>query len=145
MQIRALRDHRGWSQSELARLSGVAQPAISRCERVGYGKQTISTLLRLAEAFDVGLDVSFVPFGELWRRERRLASEILAPPSFSEERSTAERRASPSNVIDIGSRQPLAIDNTQRKPEALVYSTQESLFAELEEVTSAKYNERRHA
>lgn len=105
MQIRAMRGDRGWSQADLARMSGLAQPQISRCERVGYGKQTISTLLKLAEAFDVGIDISFVSWGELWRRERKLATQPLSPMRFEEE-ARREAEGASSTVIDITDRLP---------------------------------------
>ncbi len=101
MQIRALRATRDWSQDDLAAHSGVTQPAISRCERVGYGKQTISTLLKLAEAFDVGLDVSFVSFGELWRRERKLATSQLVPLSFAEEVEARSKRGLAAKIVEL--------------------------------------------
>ena len=148
MQIRALREDRDWSQTELAKRSGIAQPAISRCERVGYGKQTISTLLRLAEAFDVGLDVSFVAYSELWRRERRFASDPLAPPSFPVERAAAveKGRRLPKNVFDIttGKRFRLPPASTRGPVEKIASTpatTQLTFFEERpEEVTSANYN-----
>lgn len=107
-QVRALRAARGWSQDDLARESGILQSTISRCEHVSYGKQTLSTLLRLAEFFDVGLDVSFVSFGELWRRETKLASERLAPMSFDEEKKAVEERRD-AQVVELATGKPVVI------------------------------------
>jgi len=64
-QIRAIRDKLGWSQEKLATESGMNQNAISRLESADYGRYTLSTLKRLAEAMDVALIVRFVPFSEL--------------------------------------------------------------------------------
>jgi transcriptional regulator with XRE-family HTH domain len=41
------------------------QNAISRLESMSYGKPTITTLKRLASAFDVGLEVRFSPFSKM--------------------------------------------------------------------------------
>jgi ribosome-binding protein aMBF1 (putative translation factor) len=49
---------RGWSQRDLARASGVAQPVIARLE-VGDTDPKISTLTRLAAA--LGLRIAFAP------------------------------------------------------------------------------------
>src|SRR5260370_480187 len=64
-QIRAIRDRLKWSQERLAHEVGMTQNAISRLESPEYGGPTITTLKRLAAAFDVGLIVRFVPFSEL--------------------------------------------------------------------------------
>jgi transcriptional regulator with XRE-family HTH domain len=65
-QIRAIRDRQGLSQERLAELAGgMNQNAISRLESPTYGKPTITTLKRLAAAFDVGLVVRFVPFSQI--------------------------------------------------------------------------------
>ena len=64
-QIRALRDRREWSQGELGERVEMNQNAISRLENPFYGKATLSTLKRIASAFDVALVVRFVPFGQL--------------------------------------------------------------------------------
>jgi len=146
MQIRGLRDARGWSQAELASRADLAQPAVSRCERVGYGKQTISTLLKLAEAFDVGLDVSFVSFGELWRRERKLASEPLVPQWFDAEMEGAKLLTT-AKVVHIATRLPSVISTTTQPRQRLSRGTgQMYLFAEFAqssspeaEVTRARY------
>ena len=64
-QIREIRRQRKWTQKHLAELAGMRQPAIWRCESMGYDQFTLSTLKAIAAAFDVGLKVEFVPFSEL--------------------------------------------------------------------------------
>jgi len=64
-QVRSLRDKEGWSQQHLAEKIGTNQNAVYRAENPNYGKQTITTLKKIAAAFDVGLAVRFVPFSEL--------------------------------------------------------------------------------
>lgn len=91
-QIRAMRDNADWSQGELGEKIGSNQNAIYRYELPDYGKHTLTTLKRIAAAFDVALVVRFVPFSELvdWvsgtpRVERGLRSEALNVESFSDE------------------------------------------------------------
>jgi transcriptional regulator with XRE-family HTH domain len=60
-QLRALREDRGLSQHEMAKLSGIAQPTISECETPERCSHvTIATLLRFAAFFDVALIIRFV-------------------------------------------------------------------------------------
>lgn len=63
-QIKALREQRGLSQEALAQLAGMKQERISKLENVDYDAWTTKTLRKLAEAFDVHLKVTFVPFSE---------------------------------------------------------------------------------
>ena len=91
-QIRATRDRLGWSQIELGKRVGMNQNAISRLESSERGKPTITTLKRLAVAFDVGLIVRFVPFSEMvhWisgtpYQNKGLSTESLAVPTFKME------------------------------------------------------------
>lgn len=81
-QIRAIRQAREWSQKELAERVGMAQEGISRLESLNYGKFTLSTLKRVASAFDVALIVRFVPFSELAHWITDLSPENLAVPDF---------------------------------------------------------------
>jgi predicted transcriptional regulator len=46
------------SQSELARTVGTRQPAISRLERGEFNNITLSTLIKVAHALDLDLDIS---------------------------------------------------------------------------------------
>lgn len=84
-QIREMRDARGWTQEELARASGKVQETISQLENPNAGKPTLTTLQRLASAFDVALDVRFVSFGELADRLAHISPEELAVPDYNRE------------------------------------------------------------
>ncbi len=46
------------SQSKLARTVGTKQPAISRLERGEFNNVTLSTLIKVAHALDLDLDIS---------------------------------------------------------------------------------------
>lgn len=63
-QIYSLRDQRGLTQIELGDLADMKQPRIAKMEASCEGV-SLTTLKRLASAFDVGLSVRFVSFSEL--------------------------------------------------------------------------------
>ena len=85
-QIHGLRKRQGLIQKQLAeKLGEKKQPLISAWENPNYGKYTLGTLKDLAKAFDVGLLVRFVPFSTLIDWTVDLTSDVIAPPSFSEE------------------------------------------------------------
>jgi len=105
LQIRILREHAKWSQEELARRVGMNQNAISRLENPGYGKATLTTLKRIALAFDVALVVRFQKFSQLadwvsgtpfW--DRGLSPESLGVMSFAQ-----ENLARGQNLAELGS------------------------------------------
>lgn len=98
-QIRAMREDRGWTQSELGqRAQGMAQETISQLEDPDYGRLTLRTLRRLASGLDVALIVRFAPFSELVDWIVNLTPQRLAPPSFDEElQSIVPRRALPQD------------------------------------------------
>ena len=64
-QIRAIRNMRGWTQQTLGENCGKAQSEISRFEDPDYEGYTPKTLTKLASAFDVALQIKFIPFSEL--------------------------------------------------------------------------------
>lgn len=78
-QIRANREHRGWTQAELGNRAGMAQARISTLEDPNYSRFTISTLKRLAAAFDTGLQVAFVPVSEVLNRSVNLRDHLISP------------------------------------------------------------------
>ena len=61
-QVAAMREDRGWTQTELAQKMDAQQPLVSRIER--GDSVTLSTIKRIAAAFGVAVEVSFVPFSE---------------------------------------------------------------------------------
>ena len=86
-QLNLLRDARKWAQDELAKRSGVSIETIDQLEDPNCENYSIETLLKLANAFDVGLLVRFVPFATLAEWETDLNMTKLVPPSYEEERN----------------------------------------------------------
>jgi transcriptional regulator with XRE-family HTH domain len=83
-QIRTIRSQRGWSQGEFAKQLGKPQSNVSqRLENRQYGGFTLSTLLEIASAFDVGLIVEFVPYSEFLRRTDDLSQKALGVVAFN--------------------------------------------------------------
>ena len=88
-QIRDLReiDFRRWTQKELGMRAGGMKPnAISRLENPAYGDYSVNTLLRLADAFDLGLIVRFAAISEIVEWNQGISQWSYTPPSFSNDR-----------------------------------------------------------
>ncbi len=81
-QVRAMRRAPGLSQAKLAELAGTKQGAIARLEDPNYGKATITTLLKVADVFDVWLSIDFVSFGEGLKRTDDVSEAALNAASF---------------------------------------------------------------
>lgn len=84
-QIKVNREHRNWSQRELADRVNSRQPSISRMEDPEYGCHSLSKLQDLASAFDCALLVRFIPFSALARESERLSESDLVVLSYAEE------------------------------------------------------------
>jgi transcriptional regulator with XRE-family HTH domain len=84
-QIRALREQRGWSQKDLADATAMLQPRICAMEQAGYGNFTLSTLKKLASAFDIGLLVRFASFGELANLADAFSPDTFSVPSSKDD------------------------------------------------------------
>jgi transcriptional regulator with XRE-family HTH domain len=117
-QIRSMRERESLSQTDLAKKLDTSQNAVYRLESPGYGKASISTLKKVAEAFDVALVVRFVPFGELVDWVAGVphtvvglsVPESLCPESYESEEASRNRvPAARGNVISIDQHQ-------QRRP-----------------------------
>lgn len=64
-QIRAIRESREWRQEDLGRAAGgMTQPQVARLENPDYSGATIKSVIRLAQAFDLGLVVKLVPLSD---------------------------------------------------------------------------------
>ncbi len=86
-QIRSLRNRQELTQVDLAKLLDAKQSLVSSWENPSYGRYTMKTLKDLANAFDVGLLVRFVPFSKLVDWTVDITSDVIAPPSFGEEQN----------------------------------------------------------
>ena len=78
-QIYFIRESRRWTQSDLAERAGTKQPAISRIEK-GEGALSLKTLEALAKAFDVGLEIRFVPHSAILEDAVYGRIERFVPP-----------------------------------------------------------------
>ncbi len=86
LQIQALRTQRDkMTQTQLGKLLGKAQPWISKLEDPEYGKVTVATLLEVADAFDVDLEIKFRPFSKAIRELSSQRPDYYDMPSFSDE------------------------------------------------------------
>jgi transcriptional regulator with XRE-family HTH domain len=99
LKIRAIRDKRRMSQADLGEKARVAQAWVSKLEDPNYGRLTLSTLLKIASAFDCGLSVDFVPFSRILNDATSLSSESFNVPSFVEDGALANG-SSPSGFAD---------------------------------------------
>jgi len=96
-QIRLLREQYNWTQAELGDQSGgVPQPRISLLEDPDNAGITLKTLLKLSDAFDVGLIVRFAPYSELVEWTTSLTPERLTPASHDEEVRQQQFSGSPA-------------------------------------------------
>jgi HTH-type transcriptional regulator/antitoxin HipB len=96
-QIRALRVSRGWTQAELAKRAEMSQPRIAEIEK-GKRSLNIETLLRLASAFDIGLDVFFTSFGDLVDHKESFQPDSFRVLSFTDEIAATQRLAKNQNA-----------------------------------------------
>ena len=92
MQLRAMREARGWNQKYVAEKMETKQPRFSLMEKPGYGNFSLNTLKRLASIFNVGLIVSFVPFSEMIEFVDSFSRKRLAIPNFADEYEKMARR-----------------------------------------------------
>lgn len=85
IQVRELREKRDMTQSELGAKLGKTQAWVSQLENPDYGKMTVSTLLKLANAFDTDLEIKFRPFSTTIEALPKQGPEYFIVPSFTEE------------------------------------------------------------
>jgi transcriptional regulator with XRE-family HTH domain len=84
-QIAALRKERGWDLKTFAANIGKKLSWAYRLEDPNSAPPTIPSLLEVAEACDVGLDVRFRGFSELLDDVTALGPDSFRVPSFDEE------------------------------------------------------------
>ena len=89
----------------LAERARMAQPRISEIETPGERRLNIETLLRIAAAFDVGLQVRFCPIGELICLSESFDPENFEVQSFEDEIA----RSSCGELLNHPSESPIVL------------------------------------
>lgn len=92
-QIRALRNEREWTQSDLGEAAKKPRTVITRLEDPNYGKLSLKTLFEIASGFDVALLVKFVPFSRLVREYEDVSWQALGAKSVTDEVEVAKLKA----------------------------------------------------
>jgi transcriptional regulator with XRE-family HTH domain len=118
-QIRANREHRGWTQADLGKRARMAQARISVLEDPNYSKFTISTLKRLAAAFDTGLQVAFVPVSAVMNRSVNLANHLVSPSADEDPGLNEESEGAVNAVGGV----PLAFELDSNSVSAMPFSS----------------------
>lgn len=117
MQCRALRESREWTQPQLAEKASMSQPRISEIERPGERRLNLETLLRLASAFDVALQVRFVPFSQLVDDDDQVNLDDFYIAPFEEDIAALESREEQmKSVIVMGAHKAAAGGPGQQGP-----------------------------
>jgi transcriptional regulator with XRE-family HTH domain len=88
-QIATMRQREGWTQKELAEKTGMKQSRISALEDPNLGNVEISTLRRIAAAFDVALTVRFVPFSAIATHAATMSTSMLNISKFDDDYESA--------------------------------------------------------
>lgn len=138
-QIRVLREQHNLSQAMFGREAKMAQERISILEDPNANtKPTLNTLLRIAAAFDVGLDVRFVPFSTVLDRSVNTDSADLEVPSFDEEKAAIEagiaREEAAARPGKIGTLQQFLMGNVGESTETNSLANALEGFATLKEL-----------
>jgi transcriptional regulator with XRE-family HTH domain len=92
-QIREMRKEREWSQTKLAEVTGQNQKTISDFENPNYARYSLSSLKRLAEAFDVALIVRFAPFSDLVDWASNLSPDKFRVPARTKDERLREQKS----------------------------------------------------
>lgn len=105
-QIRALRDQRNLSQKQLAeKLPHGTQSAVSRAEDPEYGRLSVTSLLELASAFDVGVTIKFCNHEDFLAQTANISPSNLCALSYDHARVvtkvTAHQKDNPSLVFPM--------------------------------------------
>lgn len=87
-QIQTIREQRGWTKKQLAQKAGMSPSRITVMEDPSYEKFTLTTLKRLASAFDVALIARFAAFSDLVDWVAQLSPEKLETPEFEKDALT---------------------------------------------------------
>jgi transcriptional regulator with XRE-family HTH domain len=89
-QIKVLREQNNWKQEDLAKEAHLTQETISRMENVNYSSWRISSLKKLAKAFDLALHVSFENFSTELNSITNIDRESLERTSRNDEIQNAK-------------------------------------------------------
>ena len=115
-QIHTLREDRGWDLKTFAEKLGKKLSWTYRLEDPNSANPTIPTLMEIAAAFGVGLDVRFRRFSELLDEAAHLTPASFSVPSFDTElRNGTFLRLAPKRSKRRESRRGIHVAHSRRR------------------------------
>jgi transcriptional regulator with XRE-family HTH domain len=99
LQIQALREKLGMTQTEFAKKIGKPQPVISRLENEEDRSVTINTLLEIAMALDIALQVRFCDYVDVLQRDTSPAG-MKVNTIFETLQNIQTRTVVPSGILE---------------------------------------------
>jgi len=85
LQVKTLRMQQELTQEALGKLAGLYQSQVSAMEQISCSSWKVSTLQKLASAFDLALSVKFVSFGKFLDEAVQLDRNALEEPKFADD------------------------------------------------------------
>lgn len=82
LQIKELRQKRGLTQNQLAKISGISQPNIARIENADYQRYSLSTLETVTKALKAKVDIVVVPDEKVKQHQKYSSRPVFSLPAF---------------------------------------------------------------
>ena len=82
LQIKELRQKRGFTQNQLAKVSGISQPNIARIENADYQRYSLSTLEKITTGLKATVDVVVAPNEKLEQHQKHFSRSIFSLPTL---------------------------------------------------------------
>jgi transcriptional regulator with XRE-family HTH domain len=111
-QIRAIREQRGWSQSELANAAGMKQSRISAMEGLDYGSWSVNSLRRVAYALGVRLRIDFAEWGDLLEDIERSGTADLQRRAFEDDPVFQKATQQTTSYVSVGVKTVMVVFDT---------------------------------
>lgn len=108
-QIKALRLSEDWTQEKLGNEADMKQARISAMEKPGEVAFTLETLIRLASAFRVGLQVRFVSYTELLKWDNDFSQDNLTITPIEDDEEFVNPSAHSTMVSSFSYTPPVAV------------------------------------
>jgi transcriptional regulator with XRE-family HTH domain len=137
MKMRCIREAQDLTQRQLGDLAGMKQTWVSKLEDPNYGKLTIATILKVASALDVGVQIDFVPYSKVLSDAVYRTSGSFVVPKFADDPGIAGMSGAFSGIVQ-GTQSHQAMGTLITFPENVGIATSGTAPRNITAVTSSE-------